>query len=182
MKSVRLLLVVCFVFGITVAAFGKTMLPISFKKGELPDDVEKVDFSLSEDNPLKADDVTLKLVMSPGGWAGVEKPKKAGWDKFKVLKINVFNPSDKTIEGFSFMIKGGKMTEGDDNRKDWIFSVKPGASVLEVKLDEEITCNDGKSKLDISRLLRWCFWNTSKQKDGEFTIFVQKMVLDDLVK
>ncbi|MEI7905195.1 MAG: hypothetical protein WCI43_07265 [Candidatus Firestonebacteria bacterium] len=172
---VKVFFALALVLALSASASAKKMTIMSFSKGELPDDVKSCECAMSEDNAEKQGDVSLKLSFEGKGWAGLDKPKKGAWKDYIKCRFNVFNPTDKPLEGFGFMIKGAKMKDTPDNRKDWNFTLKPGKNELEVPLVGQI-CNDGKSALDVSRLLRWCFWNNSTDK---LEVYVQKIWLED---
>ncbi|MEI7905196.1 MAG: hypothetical protein WCI43_07270 [Candidatus Firestonebacteria bacterium] len=174
-KFIKVFFVLALVAGLSISASAKKMTVMSFNKGELPDDVFGCESTLSEDNVEKKGDFSLKLTFENKGWAGLDKPKKGAWKDYLKCRFIVVNPTDKPLEGFGFMIKGAKMTNTPENRKDWAFTLKPGKNELEVPL-VNVLCNDGKSTLDVSRLLRWTFLSTSSEK---LEVYVQKVWVED---
>ena len=165
------------VLSLSFAAQAKKQAVLSLGKGELPDDVANCEVTLSEDNVEKTGDFSMLLKFTKkGGWAGVDKPKKGGRDKFKAIHFNIFNPSDKPVETLSFMVKGAKMTNTPENRKDWSLSLKPGKNEVKIDLGGQI-CNDGKTPLDLTRLLRWALWGNSDEP--EMIVYIQKIWLED---
>ena len=165
------------VLSLSFAAQAKKQAVLSLGKGELPDDVANCEVTLSEDNVEKTGDFSMLLKFTKkGGWAGVDKPKKGGWDNFKTININIFNPSSKSVDTLSFMVKGAKMTNTPENRKDWTIPLKPGKNEVKIDLPGQI-CNDGKTPLDLSRLLRWALWGNSDEP--EMTVYIQKIWLED---
>jgi hypothetical protein len=172
----RIVFAVLLTACLALSVHAKKMVCISFNKGEMPDDVNKCECTLTEENVEKTGDTSLKLTLGAHGWAGLDKPKKGSWKDFTKCKFVVVNPTDKPIENIGFMIKGAKMTDTPENRKDWNFTLKPGKNELEVSLVDQ-KCNDGKSTLDVTRLLRWCFWNNSENEKVE--IYVLKVWVVD---
>ena len=74
------------------------------------------------------------------------------------------------------MIKGAKMSNGPENRKDWPVKLKPGQNSVEFPLDN-VKCNDNTSPLDVSQVFIWAIWNLD---DGETqTVFIQKLYLEN---
>ena len=169
-------IVMAIALSLSFGAQAKKLTVLSINKGETPDDIKDCECTISEDNVEKTGDFSLLLKFTKTGWAGVDKPKKGAWNTYKKVYFNVFNPSDKPVEDFGFMIKGAKMTDTPENRKDWMLTLKPGKNEFSLDLKGQI-CNDGKSTLDVSRLLRWCFWSHSKTAD--ITVYVQKIWLEE---
>ena len=173
----NIMLALMLVLSLSFAAQAKKQTVLSLSKGEMPDDVSNCEVTLSEDNVEKAGDFAMLLKFTKkGGWAGVDKPKKGGWDKFKAVHINIFNPSDKQVDTLSFMIKGAKLTNTPENRKDWPITLKPGKNEVVIDLTGQI-CNDGKTPLDLTRLLRWALWSGSEEP--EMAVYIQKIWLED---
>ncbi len=158
------------------SAQAKKLSLLAISKGEAPDDNKRCEVSLSEDNGDKHGDFTLLLKFEQKGWAAVDKPKKGGWSSYKTVHLNIFNPSDKALDSVAFMVKGAKMTETPDNRKDWPLALKPGKNEVVLELKGQI-CADGKSVLDVSHVLRWAFYNLT-DTDG-IVIYIQRIWLEE---
>jgi hypothetical protein len=175
----KLLLCLCLLCFLCAFTYAKKMTILSFNKGEMTDDNNLTEVSLSEENAEKAGDFTLKVdfqAKTPDKtpWIASFKPKKAAWSGFTKTKFIVFNPSDKPVK-IGWMIKGAKQTNGPENRKDWEVTLPPGKSEQEVKI-VGVNCNDGKSPLDISQIYIWAFWNLEEKP---VTIFLGKLWLED---
>ena len=168
--------VLVFSLALTGAARAKNLTLLAISKGEVPEDNKGCEITISEENGEKQGDFTLLLKYEKKGWAAVSKPVKTAWGKYKTVHFNVFNPSDKPIDGIVFMVKGAKMTDAPDNRKDWPLTLKPGKNEVVLQLKNQI-CADGKSVLDVTRILRWSFYNMS-DADG-LAIYVQKIWLEE---
>ncbi|MEI7905191.1 MAG: hypothetical protein WCI43_07245 [Candidatus Firestonebacteria bacterium] len=173
-KTVMVLALLALVCG---AASAKKMAVLNFNKGDMTDDNNNTVVSLSDENSEKAGDFTMKCDFSEKSkspWAAVFQPKKATWSGFTKIKLGVFNPGTEDLK-FAWMIKGAKMSNGPDNRKDWELTAKPGKNLLEVKLTDVI-CNDGKSQLDISKIFIWALWNLEEKP---VTLYFSKISLED---
>ena len=153
----------------------KALNVLNINKGELPDDTSECQASLSEENALKEGDFTLKVEFAKMGWCGQYTPKKASWGGFKKFKFIAFNPSDKPIKDVGVCLKGAKMSNGPENRKDFKLELPVGKSEHSLVYEGAI-CNDGVSPLDMSKAYIWNFDNYADQK---VTFFVVKVWLED---
>jgi hypothetical protein len=167
---------VLIVFSCPLAA--KKMVLLDFNKGEMPTDNINCDVSLAEEHADKEGDFALKVDFKGTegeGSCGEFKPKKASWEGFKKVKYIVFNPTGNVISEFGFSIKGAKMTNEPDNRKDWKVELAPGRNEFTVNLPGNL-CNDGKTALDFSRIYIWKF---RYYKKTPATIYILKVWLED---
>ncbi len=156
---------------------------LSFNKGEMCDDNSNAQVSLSEENVEKAGDFSMKVDFGPktgnaGSYIAVYKPKKGAWKGYTNAKMIIFNPSDKEVK-IVWMIKGAKMTNTPENRKDWPLTLKPGKNDIDVKI-EGVLCNDEKSPLDLSSIFIYGYFNGTD--DQAVTVYIAKLYLENTEK
>ena len=147
----------CLAFSIPGAA--KSLDLLDYENNELPSDAVNCEVAFSEEHAEKQDQPALKIdfkLSTADGSAGEFKPKKNSWKCFKKLKFIAFNPSGNALKSFGFFVKGAKMTNEPDNRKDWKSELPPGRSEHSFNLPGTL-CNDGKTPLDYSTIFIWKF-------------------------
>ncbi len=160
---------------LAAGAAAKSTMILNVNKGELPDDSNECNVSLTEENVAKEGEFSMKVEFNKAGWLGMFKPKKGSWSGFKKLKFIIVNPTDSVIKDVGFCVKGAKMTNTSENRKDFKFEIPAGKKEFTLNLVGEV-CNDGKSPLDISQVYIWNFDNYADQK---VSFYVQKVWLED---
>ena len=168
--------VLIFLLAFPAFSYAKKIPLLNFSKGEMPTDNANCSVSLSEEHSDREGDFTLRIDFDGKGEgsAGEFQPKKGSWAVYKKAKYIVFNPSDKEVE-FAFSVKGAKMTNTPENRKDWKIKLPPGRSEQEVSFEGAV-CDDGKTPLDISRIFIWKFRYYNSQAA---TVYVVKVWLED---
>ena len=152
----------------------KKLNVLNINKGELPDD-STCPVSLSEENAEKEGEFTMKVEFDKAGWCGFFKPKKGSWKGYTKFKLTAFNPSDKAIKEVGVCLKGAKMTNTPENRKDFKVELPVGKSEHTLVFDG-VMCNDGKTPLDMSQVYIWNFDNYAEQA---VTFFVVKVSVED---
>ncbi len=175
MKKFWFSAIVSILMFLAVGAAAKSTTILNVNKGELPDDSSECSPSLTEENVAKEGEFSMKVEFNKAGWLGMFKPKKGSWTGFKKLKFILVNPSESVIKDVGFCVKGAKMTNTPENRKDFKFEIPAGKKEFTLNLVGEI-CNDGKSPLDINQVYIWNFCNYTDQK---VSFYVQKVWLED---
>lgn len=131
-KMLVFLLIGAAILVLTPGLYAKKLNILNISKGEMPDDSSGCQIALTEEHADKEGEFAIKLVYDKRGWAGQINPKKGSWEGFKRLKFIVYNASDKPVKDVGVVLKGAKMSNGPDNRKDFKLEYPAGRSEQEL--------------------------------------------------
>jgi len=165
--------IIMFTVNISFAA-RDYMYILKFDKGEMFNDFDpqKVEMSLSKEH-AKDGKVSMKLVFKTNAGIGELKPTRAIWTGYSKVKFCIYNDSNEERE-LVFRVKGAKEPpNAPSNTYDVKLKLPPGESEHTINLTEAV-CNDGVSRLDISRIYLYAFSNRSEKP---LTIYVSDFKL-----
>jgi predicted MPP superfamily phosphohydrolase len=122
-------------------------------------------FELSEQNPTSGLH-SLRLSLPPGSYPGIEfKEVRENWSPFKLLKMDVTNPSTEDIK-FHVRIDDREGGWEYANRFDIDFTLKPGLNNISIATDS-IKTNLHARSLDLKNIKRMMVFIPDNQKRSD---------------
>jgi hypothetical protein len=177
MSGIRSVLIAAAVAVLVLPAYAKKMVVLSVDKGELFEEPNRCEQSITEEHAKKGN-MMIKVVVedrskseSDSWWIGGSSKKI--WDGFDLLKFKAFNPQQKPLKLW-LHFKFGTSSCTWDKRYCPYVTLKPGENDVEVELMGAAT-NDGTPVDWKQKIASYAFTLGPKEA---FTFYIGNMWLE----